>query len=140
MGQTDSVRKQDAVPESSEQDVAERNWLATNFLYPIRFRSSNIHRRPGSHCAKPAGSGLVPGDRVRFGPNGSAGSGSKPVCKNHQDRFWLTLPCRIRIGCEWDPACLLGNPEVRTLSHSAVLHTYDDSKPWFTTSFFQPLL
>ena len=90
---------------SSRPVLAEFNWSATSF--PLSDSVAFFHRGPGSYCAKPARIRFGPGrlsqvltDRVRYE--------SKPVCKNHRARFWPIFPIRSRLGCEWDPACLLG--------------------------------
>ena len=99
------IRKQAGVPESWGPVLAEFNQSATSF--PLSDSVAFFHRGPGSYCAKPArirfGSGRlcqVLTNRVRYG--------SKPMCKNHRARFRPVFPFPSGLGCEWDPACLLG--------------------------------
>ena len=107
-GQTDLVRKQ--------ADVQESSGPVSGRTQPARHQSPTF--RLGSSTAGPdyivqnqPGSDFIMADCVRFWPNESGPEESRYVCNNCRAHFWPTLPSRAKS----DPACLLGHSSTQQL-------------------------
>ena len=74
-----------------------------------------LHRRPGSYCAKPAGSDLFLADCVRFGPNRSGPEASRcaRITQPASGQHFRAEPNRMRIGSRTFAGLIVGTKQVQ---------------------------